>query len=304
LRPSQKTILHRPQTSSNGLPSDFNKDDFDALQKSKGNTVIHEKAYLCPCKSNKSDHLTNCRNCAGTGWIFANPIETNMIIIGIAADNKFKEAILREMGMLDMGMVKVTAYNDDKLAFMDRITLKDATAEHSQLVYPTLTNDSTELFAYTKYDIKSIDYIALFEGSGRKVKRLIEPTDYSFRDNVLIFDSQYNSLEDPCVTIRYIHNPVFHIVDILRESMTSPTIEGVKQILQVHAIAKRAHLVSDVENFDGDKLFDNSWLTSCNDLTSSSSLTQFQRQLRHTSSQDIYDNLTSVQREQLALLLA
>ncbi len=302
MRQSQKTILTRTQTSSNGLPSEFIKDDFDALQKSKGQKVIHEKAYLCPCKDPQASHLVTCRNCGGTGWIFCNPTETNMIITGIAADNKLKEAIFREIGMLDSGSVKVTAYNDDKLSFMDRITLRDATAEHQQVLYPKLTDDESQLFSFTKYDIRSIDYIALFEGEGRRLKRLVEPDDYSFNNNILYFDSQYNSLENPSITIRYIHSPVFHIIDILRESMTSPTNEGERQRLQVHALAKRAHLISDVENFDGDRLFDNSWLTSLNCTTET--FTKFQRQLRHTSSQAIFDLLTDIQKSELLALLS
>lgn len=300
-RLSGKTLVQRAHSTTHALRSDFNKEDFDGLVASKGYDVIHEKAYLCPCKSKESTHRDTCRNCGGKGWLFCNPTETRMIITGIALDNKLKEGALRDWGMLDMGAVKITANNIDKLSYMDRITILDATAEHNQIVYPKLSDDESELFAYTKYDIISIDFIGAFNGEIRKITQLAEPTDYTFRDNVLLFDIQYNTTVPPCVTIRYVHRPSFHIIDILRESMTSPSNDGtVKQILPTHAIGKRAHLISDTENFDGDRLLDNSWKPSCEIET----LSVFQRQIRFTDIQVLYNLLTASQKVELSLLLA
>jgi len=59
--------------------------------------------------------------------------------------------------MIDSGVVNVTAINDDKFSYMDRVTLTDATAEHTQILYPSLNDDETQVFAYTKYNIKSIE---------------------------------------------------------------------------------------------------------------------------------------------------
>lgn len=302
MRLSGKTIIDQARIGPNRPSTDFDKSDFDSAIANKGNVVIFEKAYLCACKSKESDHRNTCKNCGGVGWIFANPTRCEMIITGIALDNKLKEGALREWGMLDMGAVKVTSYNEDKLSFMDRITITDATAEHNQIVYPTLTDDEAQLFAYTKYDIVSIDNIAMFVDVNVKLKRLVEGIDYTFRDNVILFDAQYNVSLNSCVTIRYVHNPVFHIIDIVRESMTSPAKQGaIKLILPVHAIAKRAHLIADVENFDGDRLLDNSWKSS---MCEQDSLTKFQRQLRYSVAQEIYDNLTVAQRASLLALLS
>lgn len=300
-RLSGKTIIDQARIGPNRPSTDFDKSDFDSAIANKGNTVIFEKAYLCACKSKESDHSNMCHNCGGVGWIFANPTRCEMIITGIALDNKLKEGALREWGMLDMGAVKVTSYNEDKLSYMDKVTITDATAEHNQIVYLVLDDDNDQLFAYTKYDIVGVDNIAMFVNVDTKLKRLIEGTDYTFRDNVLLFNSQYNSLLNACVTIRYIHHPVFHIIDIVRESMTSPAKQGtVKLIMPVHAIAKRAHLIANVENFDGDRLLDNSWkATACDQEV----LTKFQRQLRYATPQDIYDNLTPLQREELEDIL-
>lgn len=314
MRLSGKTVINKSIPGSKSLPADFILSEVEATVRDKGQYVIWEKAYLCPCKAEESDHLNVCKNCKGTGWVFANPTKTKMIVSSIQMDAKLKEAALREWGMIDLGTVKITALNEDKLTFMDRIVLIDATAEHQQILYPKLTdgsdnsnsdsNDDGQLFAYTKYDIKEIDYVALFEGSNVPLKRLIEDTDYTFRDNVLLLQPQYNLLENPCVTIRYIHHPVYHVHDVLRESMTStqfPLNQGQqKLIMPIHALGKRAHLIKDVENFDGDRLIDNSWKPQqCEDPQ----VSKFIRQLRYTSAQDLYDNLTSTQLAQLDVLI-
>lgn len=314
-RLSGKTVIEKAFQSGKSLPADFVLSEVEATVRDKGILVIYEKAYLCPCKSKEADHLNTCKNCRGTGYIFANPTKTKMIITSIQADSKLKEAALREWGFVDLGTVKITASNEDKLSFMDRIVITDATAELAQIVYPKLTDgsdnsnsdsgDDGQLFAYTKYDIKAIEYIALFNGADNKLIRLIEDTDYTFRDNVLLFDPKYNNLVNPCVTIRYVHNPTYHITDVLRESMTSTQFalnQGQKKlILPVHALGKRAHMIKDVENFDGDRLFDNSWKPSeCED----EELTKFKRQLRYTSISEIYNNLTNAQKLELELLLS
>ena len=301
-RLSQKVIVERGLGHDQYISADFNKSEFDGSLRDKGYSVIHEKAYLCPCKSKESAHLSTCKNCGGTGWIFANPTKTKMIISGIMADDKMKEGALLEWGMLDTGSIRVTSYNEDKLTYMDRITNLDATAEHNQILYPRMKDDDSQLFVYTKYDILSIDFIAIFDTVDTKLTRLVEVTDYEYRDNVITFDPvKYNDLVDPCITIRYVHNPTYHIVDIMRESATSTKDQGLtKLILPIHAIAKRAHLIKDAENFDGDRLLDNSWKPSACETPD---LTKFQRTLRYSTSQFIFDNLTTQQKVELAALL-
>ncbi len=297
MRLSGKTIIDRLVSPVGiDIPTEFSLSEFEKSVYNQGNTVVYEKCYICPCKSEESDHLNICKNCSGVGWFFANPTKTKMIISGLVYNKKFEE-----MGAQDIGTVSVTAIDADKLSFMDKIVLIDSTGEFTQVVYPKLTDDETTLFAYAKYDILSVDFIGLFNGADNKIQRLIEPDDYSWRDNVLTLDPKYNDLEKPCVTIRYKYNPVFHIIDIPRESMSSYKNKAlIKQIMPIHAIAQRAHLIKELENFGGDRLVDNSWLPL---PTEEAETTQFNRILKYTSAQDIYDNLTSIQIQQLNELI-
>ena len=77
-------------------------------------------------------------------------------------DGKLKEAALREWGMVDGGTVKVTALDDNKFSYMDKIILLDSTAEHNQILYPKLTDDDSTVFAFTQYDILEIQGMRTF----------------------------------------------------------------------------------------------------------------------------------------------
>lgn len=303
MRLRDKTLITRsvsPQIA--GLPSDFNKLDFEAAIRTKGINVIHEKAYMCPCLSNPSNAAqSNCQNCGGSGWFFANPTATKMLVQSIMLDDKLKEAALAGWGILDLGTAKITGYNQDKLTYMDRITIIDTLSEHNEMLHPKSSDEEDEFFAYTKYNISDVNFLGLFDTVDQKIRKLDHGTDYEFIDNVIRLSLDLHIDENQTLTIRYMHYPVYHVIDILRESMTSYEVQGtVKQILPVHAICKRAHVIKDVENMEGDRLLDNSWLPSC----ASEGFTDFQRQLRHTSIDLIYDSLTQMQKDALDVLLS
>jgi hypothetical protein len=296
MRLSSKNIVERSLTTNVGNASEFTPVELEGALRGKGYRVIHAKAYRCPCKERQSSEQTVCGNCGGGGWFWANPTLTRMIISGISSTRKYESE-----GRLDYGSVNVTANEIDKLSFMDAIVVLDGTSEHTEVMYPAMTDSGTQLFSMTKYDIKKIDYLGLFEGTGVKIKRLTEPADYSFQDNKIIFDAAYNALEDPAVTIRYSHAPVYHIVDIQRDCMRSVVNSGNagEQIVElpIHAVAERAHLVKEAENFAGTRLFDNSWLpTACEEPETS----EFERKVRYTPTQSIYNILTSTQKAEMA----
>ncbi len=300
-----KNIINKPLATQNNVYADFNKQETDGLLVDRGYGVIYEKALLCPCKDEQATHQMICKNCGGIGWIFANPTRTRMVLTSIQSDGKFSNAMWVDWGMIDSGSVVISALDTDKLSFMDRITISDAIAEHSQILYPKLTDDSTQLFAFTKYNIRSVEYVGLFIDVDTQLQRLEYETDYSWHDNVIVLNDQYNNLENPAITIRYRHNPVFHVIDVLRESMSSTRNsyrEGqVRFEMPIKAIGKRAHLIKDAENYNGDRLLNNSWLPlACED----DEVVPFLRQLKYTDAQVIYDNLTSAQLEIIGELIS
>lgn len=260
MRLSQKTLLQRGNSGGIRIPTEFDKGIFDASIDEKGYRVVYEKAYMCPCKGEATgSHLNVCMNCGGMGWIFANPTEMKMIITGIKLEDKLKDGSLTQWGSLDQGFCMITSYSDVKITYMDRITNRDATAEHNEIIYPKLNDDGDKVFAYTRYKIESIDNIALFVGQDQILTR-IPFSDYLVRDNVIEFSNL--NYEGGQMTIRYVHHPSYHIVDLIRESITSYNNKN-RIVLPNHGLARRAHLVVDIENYAGDRLLDNSWKTQC-----------------------------------------
>ena len=105
----------------------------------------------------------------------------------------------------------------------------------------------------------------------------------------------------PQVTLRYRHRPVFHIWDIIRDARTSKVVgqrNDVSSItLPMIGIGKRAHLISDAENFAGNRLFDNSWEPVAPSVT-----TAFERVIRGATTQSIFDAMTAVQKIEMKVL--
>lgn len=259
MRLSQKTLLQRNLGTGTRIPTVFDGGTFEGSINEKGYRVVYEKAYMCPCKGqDTASHLNVCKNCGGVGWIFANPTEMKMIITSIKLEDKLKDGSLTQWGSLDQGFCMVTSYPDIKISYMDRITNIDGTAEHNEIIYPKLNDDEDKVFVYTRYKIESIDYLARFVDQDNPLARIT--SGYVIRDNVIEFDDL--SLHDSQFTIRYVHNPTYHIIDLMRESITSYN-DKTKIVLPNHGLARRAHLIQDIENYDGNRLLDNSWKTQC-----------------------------------------
>src|SRR6266403_769426 len=106
-----------PETSALPVPA-FIKQDFDDSIYTKGYDSYIEKAVKCPCalKSN-GEALINCRNCGGTKYVFINKRLTKMVTQSMNKQTKFLN-----WSEVDRGTFGVTVRDDDKLAFMDRLT--------------------------------------------------------------------------------------------------------------------------------------------------------------------------------------
>ena len=240
----------------------FIQNEFDRLIWEKGYRVIHEKALQCPCKSNRTNQQSNCMNCGGTGWVFINPSETRMILRNMNENTQYK-AWSEE----NLGNVNISTFNVTRLVRMDRITLIEEVADFNEVRHFRMNDDKTILFAYCSYHIKEVDYVGLFVKEDQTFKRLTLNDDYTFDGNKIFLTSKYNAgYEDDntySVTIRYHHQPQFHVLDINRQVMMSrKSYDGVEETPQMplSAIGRRAHFVLDTENIAHTRLLDNSFI--------------------------------------------
>ena len=244
-------------TSMNLVRPDFNKDWFEQLVQEKGLDVIHESAVQCPCKvKGTKGNQSTCKNCGGTGWVFINSVKTKMILQSIDLKTNYKE-----WSMENLGTITITARSVDTLAYMDRISVINSNAIHSQIIYPVLASDG-KLFSFLNYFPTEVIDVFVFAGANEKLRRL-EKTEYSITSNKITFDDSLKTITDIKVSVRYKCNVQFHVIDLVREIRNSNVIEAGGEKLKnfpLSAIGRRSHYVIDEPNYLGDYIFDNSYI--------------------------------------------
>lgn len=235
----------------------FEPDGFSALIYQKGLDVVLERASSCPCRSKENGSpQSNCQNCCGTGWVLYNPNETRMVLQAMNLNTKYKE-----WSKENIGTVMISSMAVDVLGFMDRITVKDGESVFSQVLFPYVY--SGVLFAFTVYDIQSIEEIFLFQDVSSPLIRL-NSTQYSFEGNKVVLDNEFASIENLTISIRYKHFIQYHIIDLVKEVRNSKGFDekGYEQTIQMpfHAIARRSHYVLDQANYEKNNIIDNSYV--------------------------------------------
>lgn len=233
----------------------FNKQNFSSLIWTQGYDVIIEKALRCPCKTKGSDNLSNCKNCGGSGWFFINPKKTKAIIHSQNQTTKFKD-----WSEENIGNANISVDDDDRLAFMDRITILQGESLYSQTVFPKPYKGV--IFAFLDYEPKSVSEVFLFHKADEKLVVLENISDYKIVDSKIILDKKFNGVNDITLSIRYIHAPQYYVIDVRRDVMVANTFtpgnSRQKSQMPISAIGRRAHYVLDKNNYNTDLIFDNS----------------------------------------------
>lgn len=187
--------------------------EFDRLIKDYGYTVVIERALKCPCNvQGFNAPQSTCTNCFGSGWYFYNPIQTVLVLQSMNANRKFEN-----WSEENAGTVQITARFIDRISFMDRITLIDATHEFTQILNPF--EDKNKTMAYTIYPILDVSAIFMFVDNDKALKPLVLNTDYTFVNQTITFNKKYNNKERLSVSLRYKHKPQYHAIDIPRDIM-------------------------------------------------------------------------------------
>lgn len=260
-RLTDKEVITRSLQTSNTPNASFRRELFTDAVIKHGYDVIFEKSLKCPCKSRNSESLSTCKNCGGSGWIFINPTKTKMVVQSMSLNPKFES-----WGMYSAEISSITALPEDKLSYMDRITVLGAITEFSEVLFPEIEQGSN-FYAYTVYPIKEIFYLGFFVSDNQKLFR-VNPQYISVLENRIIIDTDaFDELgsfdtENSSFVVRYKHNPRYHIIETVRDTMEARTFQGKKEIaftMPINARAKRTDLIKDFENFNGDRLLDNSF---------------------------------------------
>lgn len=205
---------------------DFDKKAFDALAENKGHIMRHERSVRCSCneKATGNPH-GDCVNCGGIGFVFKTGANIRGVISNMNYDPK-----TQRYHTIDMGTAMLTTLFENRVAFMDRLTIEDGESVFTETVYPfiqTLTGGTSILRCQTLYAPISISEAYLFVDAATPHTVLTETIDYTVVGNVITFST---ALRDALVAsgeeyyhvgVRYTHFPQYIVMDVLKDIRNS-----------------------------------------------------------------------------------
>lgn len=260
----EKPIIVASQPSTAGKPQVYLvKSDFDALLAQKGYDVYHDHAIKCPCSSkNGGASQSSCKNCGGSGWFYVNRTKTRIVLQSMNVNTQQKE-----WSQERLGTANITARAEDRLSFMDRLTLIDSESEHSQVLFLEKQPDTNKLYGNLRYNPIEIYSIFMYQGADVAHKLLEEGVDYTINRNQIKVNVEYGSVQNPTISVRYKHNAEYTVIDLPRDVMTSTIKDtdngNVEKDVQfpISAIGRRSHYMPDRNDYYNDNLIDNSFDT-------------------------------------------
>ena len=258
----QKPITVQTPPNIIGKPEiTLDKSDFDALIEQKGYEVFHDHAIKCPCSSkNGAANQSTCKNCGGAGWFYVNRTKTRMVFQSMNVNTK-----LKEWSEERLGTANITARAEDRLSFMDRITLLNSESEHSQVIFLQKQPDTNLLYGTLRYDPIAFYSVFLYKSVTEKHQLLIEGTDFTVdRNQIKLLNIIAGSISNPTISVRYKHRGEYTILDLPRDIMVSTikdecTNEDKEVQFPISAIGRRSHYLPDRNDFTNDNLNDNSF---------------------------------------------
>lgn len=231
----------------------------DAIQE-HGYQAYIDRALECPCKVNVTNNpLSSCQNCNGSGWFFINRTETILLCTAMSNRNKY-EAWTAE----NAGTVNIATRAQDKLGYMDRITLLELESWHSQILQMKKILSLGRWFCFTTYEPITVFEVYKFKQDDLPLERLEVDVDYTVVDNKILLDQTKYELETSItLSIRYTHRPSYHVIDMSRDLMKQKKAIACKDSTNFVAnfpltcVARRAHYVLDAKNYATDSVKDN-----------------------------------------------
>lgn len=220
-------IQIEPPISGQGSPEVYLRQrDFDQLIQRFGYNIYLDRFLMCPCKEEgvSSPRLT-CKNCYGTGFILVERIQTKAYVASMNYPTQYKDWSIE-----CIGTSRITTLSSQPLSFMDRIVLYEEKNFYSELVYPV--QDGGNLVAFCAYPPVQITHCKIFQGEDNPLLD-IDPSliDIDEEGRIIlnnIADKLYNYdiytyNSKTGISLRYTYLPSFHIVDVVRNLITSPT---------------------------------------------------------------------------------
>lgn len=255
--PGKPIIEETPPSVNRGV--NFQKaEDFNELVKSKSYEIYLDKAMRCPCVGRMTNQaLSSCKNCGGLGWFFVDRKKTYAVLQRMNSSPK-----QFQWSEQDMGTSSISTIPENRLSYMDRITVLPLLAFYNEVVFATEVGGS-KLFAYTIFESVELTDVYLFSETDQKHIK-IPAAAWTISSNKIVFDrSKFSSpqAQEYKFTVRYSHHPVYHVIDITRDVINAKqgNCEGTTQRkdLPMNAVGRKANFITDYEKIDGARLYEN-----------------------------------------------
>lgn len=265
-----KPVISKTPADIGNPQVNWDRKKFDDAIFDKGYKCYIERSMRCPCSNEANGQAdSDCKNCIGTGWFFVEKTESHILCTSISNRSKYEQ-----WSESNSGIVNISCRAQDKLGFMDKVTLIELESWFSQVIQ--LRNSISEpenVFSFLIYNPISVFDVFLFVDAQSPLISL-KPTQYKIDYNKIVIEkSLLNEMgvnEKSRISIRYTHYPVYHIIDINRDlikqknlSMCSTT-EDNKVNFPLSCIGRRAHYILDNPNYNGTGVFDNTDYTKKN----------------------------------------
>lgn len=266
--PPKQTLITTAEAPPSYNQSYLNRSLFDQAIEQHGYQCYIERACKCPCKSmNSGAVLSDCLNCAGTGWFWINRQKTNLLCSSMANRNKY-EAWTAE----NAGTVSISCKAEDKLGYMDKVTILELESWFSEVKNIRISSTNVP-FVFTTYEPLRVFELYMFESSDVPLKLLLPDIHYTIEKNKIVFtpwvvggteeEPEYIDLENKTITLRYVHAPVYFVIDINRDMVRQKQMVNcapsadLKTNFPLNCVARRMHYIIEPVDFTGELLFDN-----------------------------------------------
>ena len=226
-----------------------------------GYKVFIERSLECPCgtKGNTTPN-PDCINCGGTGRFYIDKTYTVIMCQGMNNQTKFQP-----FSAENMGVVKITTSPYDKLGYMDKVTLTEVESIFSQRIHLRKNNAGDTLFGFTTYNMIEVYDCYMFQGNSTILKILKVDVDFTIQDNKIILNNKYLNIANPRITVRYLHNPIYFILETNRETIKQKSLVNCATFntdtpeanFPLSFTGKSAQFLPELLNFDGTGTIDN-----------------------------------------------
>jgi hypothetical protein len=255
-----KAIITETPASTGNQEVFFDTKQFNDFIYAHGYVCYIERRLYCPCINlNTGLAFTDCLNCGGTGKFYIDRQQSVIACVHMSNRNKYES-----WSAVNMGVVNITAQPKDKMGFEDRVTLPELEMWFSEVLALRMSDDGTEIFAFTKYFPNQIFEAYRFTTPSVPLT-VVPPNLMTVTNNKLVFDfTTFNPLFPCNVTLRYVTNPQYMIIDINRDMVKTvapacsvPASIGTKANAPLNYVGKLVHILADAPNRNGLGLFDN-----------------------------------------------